>query len=226
MVDLCTPLFHFLLRSRDGKVSPYAIVTMFLLAFLYLTQTSFMIPGFTAETFFFFGWGAFLSLNRFELPDVFYARRWPIAVVTLFLYIAMICSGYLYSRIGRMIYPFFIVFEVMTMINLLAWMVRRSYSNPFWAKIKNGSIRWQDATFLIFALHFFILKDVFKLLDRVGGVLTGFYDVRSMEMANSFPYVVIINYLLRVVVVVAICMFVYIILRKFLPRVCGILCGR
>ena len=47
-----------------------------------------------------------------------------------------------------------------------------------------------------------------------------------MEMANSFPYVVIMNYLLRVVVVVAICMFVYIILRKFLPRVSGILCGR
>ena len=35
------------------------------------------------------------------------------------------------------------------MINLLAWMVRRSYSSPFWAKIKNGSIKWQDATFLI-----------------------------------------------------------------------------
>ena len=59
VVDLFTPLFHFLLRSRDGKVSPYAIVTMTILAFLYLTQTSFMIPGFTAEAFFFFGWGAF-----------------------------------------------------------------------------------------------------------------------------------------------------------------------
>ena len=226
VVDLFTPLFHFLLRSRDGRVSLYAIVSMVLLAFLYLTQTSFMIPGFTAEAFFFFGWGAFLSLNRFELPNVFYARRWPIAIITLVLFIAMICSGYLYSRTGRMIYPFFIVFEVMTMINLLAWMVRRSYSSPFWAKIKNGSIRWQDATFLIFALHFFILKDVFKLLNRVGGALTGFYDVRMMEMANRYPHIVIMNYLLRVVIIVAICMFVYVILRKFLPRVCGILCGR
>ena len=199
---------------------------MTILAFLYLTQTSFMIPGFTAEAFFFFGWGAFLSLNRFELSDVFYASRWPLAIVTLILFIAMICSGYIYSRTGRIIYPFFIVFEVMTMINLLACMVKRSYSNPFWAKIKNWSIRWQDATFLIFALHFFLLNDVFKLLNRVGGALTGFYDVRSMEMANRFPHIVIMNYLLRIVIIVTICMFVYVIFRRFLPRFCGLLCGR
>ena len=226
VVDLCTPLFHFLLRSRDGKVSPYAIVTMVLLAFLYLTQTSFIIPGFTAEAFFFFGWGAFLSLNRFELSDVFYARRWSFAIVTLILYIAMICNGFIYSRTGRIIYPFYIVFEVITIINLLAWFVKRSYSNSLLSKLKDGTIRWQDATFFIFAFHFFIFKDVFRLLNRIGGALTGFYDVRSMEMANRFPYVVIMNYFLRIVIIVTICMFVYVILRKFLPRVCSILCGK
>ncbi len=226
VLDLCTPLFHFLLRSRAGRVTPYAIATMALLAFLYLTQTSFMLPGFTAEAFFFFGWGAFLSLNRFELSDVFYARRWPIAIVTLILYIAMLCNGYLYSRAGRMICPFYTVFEVMAMINLAAWMVKRSHSNTFLSKLKDGAIRWQDATFLIFALHYFVLRDVFRLLNRVGGALTGFYDVRSMEMANRFPYVVIMNYLLRIVIVVLFCMFVYVIFRRFLPRVCGILCGR
>ena len=226
VVDLFTPLFHFLLRSRDGKVSPYAIVTMALLAFLYCTQTSFIIPGFTAEAFFFFGWGAFLSLNRFELSDVFYARRWSFAIVTLILYIAMICNGFIYSRTGRIIYPFYIVFEVITIINLLAWFVKRSYSNSLLSKLKDGTIRWQDATFFIFAFHFFILKDVFRLLNRIGGALTGFYDVRSMEMANRFPYVVIMNYFLRIVIIVAICMFVYVILHKFLPRVCSILCGK
>lgn len=226
VVDLFTPLLHFLLRSRGGKVSPCAFVTIALLSFLYFTQTSFIIPGFTAETFFFFGWGAFLSLNRFELSEVFYSRRWTIAIVTIILFVAMLCKGYLFSRAGKIIAPFFTVSVVMAMINLATWVVKRSCSDSMSSKLKDGAIRWQDATFLIFAFHFFIHHDVFKLLNRIGGALTGYYDVRMMEMANRFPYVVIMNYLLRIVIIVAICMFVYVILRKFLPRVCSILCGR
>ena len=226
VLDLFTPLLHFLLRSRDGKVSPYGIVTMALLAFLYLTQTSFLISGFTSEAFFFFGWGAFLSLNRFELSEVFYNWRMPIAIVTFILFVAMLYHGYLYSRAGRMICPFYTIFMVMAMINLATWIVKRSQTSRLWSKLKDGMIRWQDATFMIFALHFFIRNDVFRLLNRVGGVLTGFYDVRIMEMANRFPYIVIMNYLMRVVIIVLFCMFFYVILRRFLPRVCIVLCGR
>ena len=138
----------------------------------------------------------------------------------------MICNGFIYSRTGRIIYPFYIVFEVITIINLSARFVKRSYSNSLLSKLKDGAIRWQDATFFIFAFHFFILKDVFWLFNRIGGALIGFYDVRSMEMANRFPYVVILNYLLRIMIIVFVCMLVYVILRNFLPSVCSILCGR
>ena len=148
------------------------------------------------------------------------------AIVTIILFVAMLCKGYLFSRAGKIIAPFFTVSVVMAMINLATWVVKRSCSDSMSSKLKDEAIRWQDATFLIFAFHFFILHDIFKLLNKIGGALTGYYDVRMMEMANRFPYVVIMNYLLRIVIIVAICMFVYVILRKFFPRVCSILCGR
>jgi hypothetical protein len=226
VLTLFTPLFHFLLRSRNDKISPYAIVTLVVLAFLYLTQTSFVIPGFTAESFFYFGWGAFLSLNRLELSEVFYARRWPIAIVTLCLFLVMLYNGYLYSQVGRIVYPFFTVVEVMAIINMASWIVKRSHSSERFAALKEGVTSWQGATFMIFALHFFFRQEVFNVLNRIGGALTGFYDVKMMEMANQFPYIVLLNFLSRIIIISLLCMIVYRLLDRFLPRCCRILCGR
>lgn len=225
VLNLFTPLFHFLLRSRKEGVSRRAILTLSVLAFLYLTQTSFMIPGFTAEAFFFFGWGAFLSLNRFELSDAFYAQRKPLAIITICLFLLMLYNGSINTEAGRAIYPFFIVVELMAVVNFAVWIVKRS-SRVGIAAIKNFMTRWQGASFLVFALHFFFRHEIFRFLNKAGGALTGFYDVNMMEMADRFPYLVIMNYLLRIVIISVLCMIVYRLLDRFLPRLCRILCGR
>lgn len=226
VLDILSPLFFFLLRSRNQKVSPCAIATLMVLAFLYLTQTSFIVPGFTAEAFFFYGWGAFLSLNRYELSEVFYTRRWPIAIVTLCLFLAELYVGFLYSKTGKMLLPFFAVFELMTAVNFASWMVKRSASSRRLAVFKKWMKRWQNASFMLFALHFFFLPDVFKWLNKVGGALTGFHHVSNMEMSNQYPYLVIMIFLLQWIIVVSICTMVYILMQKLMPRVCKLLCGR
>lgn len=226
VVDLLSPLFYFLLRSRNQRVSPCAVMTMLVLAFLYFTQTSFIIPGFTAEAFFFYGWGAFLSLNRYELSEVFYAKRWPIAIVTLCLFLVDLYAGFLYSKEGKMILPFFAVFELMTAVNFATWIVKRSSSNRRLTAFKKWVMGWQNAAFMVFALHFFFLSGVVKLLNKVGYALTGYYDVSNMGMSNQYPYLVIMNFLLRIVLVVFLCMIVYVFMHRLMPRVCKLLCGR
>ena len=226
IVDLFSPLFHFLLRSRNHRISPCAIVTMVVLAFLYLTKTSFIIPGFTAEAFFFYGWGAFLSLNSYELSEVFYSKRWSIAIVTLCLFLAELYEGFLYSKEGMMILPFFAVFELMTAVNFASWVVKRSSSSKRLTTFKKWLIEWQNASFMLFALHFFFLHGVIKLLNKAGYALTGYYDVSNMGMSDHYPYLVMTNFLLRIVLIVSLCMIVYVLMRRFLPRVCRLLCGR
>lgn len=226
VVDLLSPLFFYLLRSRDHRVTPYAVMTMVVLTFLYLTQTSFIIPGFTAETFFFYGWGAFLSLNRYELSNVFYSKRWPIAIVTLCLFLVELHEGFLSSKGGMMIRPFFVVFELMTAVNLASWVVKRSTSDSRLSAFTKWVTGWQDASFMIFALHFFFLHSVCRLLNKVGGDLTGFYNVSNIDMSNQYPFLVMMIFLLRITLVVCICMIVYRLMRKYLPRVCKLLCGR
>ena len=226
VLNLLSPLFFLLLRSRNKSVSPCAIITLLVLAFFYLTRTSFIIPGFTAEAFFFYGWGAFLSLNRYRLSQVFYSWKWSIAIITFCLFMAELYYGFLSTKEGKILISFFVVFELMTVVNFTSWVLRKSHLNERMSMVKNYVTRWQNASFMIFALHFFLLHYVFRLLDKVGGKLTGFYDVRSMEMANHYPYLVLTNFLLRIVILVSLCMMAYVLMRKFLPRLCKLLCGR
>lgn len=226
VVDLLSPLFFYLLWSRNRRVSPVAVMTMVVLAFLYLTQTSFIIPGFTAEAFFFYGLGAFLSLNHYELSEVFYSKRWPIAIVTLGLFLVELYEGFLYSKEGMMIRSLFVVFELMTAVNFVSWVVKRSSSNRRTTAFKEWVTGWQNAAFMVFALHFFFLHGVFKLLDKVGYALTGFYSVNNMEISNQYPFLVIMIFLLRIVLIVSICIIVYVLMHRYLPRVCKLLCGR
>jgi len=226
ILDLFTPLFYFLLRSRNNRVTPCAIITMVVLAILYFTQTSFLIPGFTAEAFFFFGGGAFLSLNRFELSEAFYSKRWMIAVMALCLFLGELYFGFLKTNEGKIIFPFFTFFELMMVVNLARWVVKKSRSSRRWTAFKNEMIKWQDASFMLFAFHYFILHQVIRLLNRVGDALTGYADVGMMEMSNQYPCIALTNFLLRVVIMVTVCMILYVLMHRYLPRLNKLLCGR
>ena len=167
-----------------------------------------------------------MSINCYELSEVFYAKRWHIAIVTLCLFLAELCEGFLRSRMGTIIYPFFVVFELMTVVNIASWVVKRKSFSKKMSALKNVVTRWQNMSFMIFAFHYFLLHDVVRLLNKVGGALTGFYDVKSMEMCNHHPFLVMMIFLLRIVIIVSACMIVYQLMRKYLPRTCRLLCGR
>jgi hypothetical protein len=226
VVTLFTPLLHFLLRARNKSVTTYAAVTIGLLLFLHLSKTSFILSGFSAEAFFFFGLGAFLSLNGFELSEAFYAKRKVIAFVYLSLFFIELFFGFQSSNIGKIIHPLYAVFEAMTVVNCASWLVKKSPANKRLSALKNALTRWQHTSFMIYALHFFLIVSVRSFFNKVIGATTGYNGISAMGLSTHYPYLVLIIFLTKIVIIVSICMIVSILLERFFPRFNKILCGR
>ncbi len=226
VVTLFTPLLHFLLRARNKSVTTCAAVTIGLLLFLHLSKTSFILSGFSAEAFFFFGLGAFLSLNGFELSEAFYAKRKVIAFVYLSLFFIELFFGFQSSNIGKILHPLYAVFEAMTVVNCASWLVKKSPANKRLSALKNALTRWQHTSFMIYALHFFLIVSVRSFFNKVIGATTGYNGISAMGLSTHYPYLVLIIFLTKIVIIVSICMIVSILLERFFPRFNKILCGR
>ena len=226
VVSLFTPLIYYLLHPRNHRVTVCAVVTLVVLAFLFLTKTSFILSGFTAEAFLFFGLGAFMKLNGYELSDFFYSKRWLAVIMTLFLFIVELYYGFYSSDEGKRIHPFYNAFECMTVLNCSSWLVKKSLKNKRMNVLKNTLTRWQNTSFMLYAFHFFLITPVSDFLDKVGGYLTGFYSIRTIEMATQYPYLSLLFFGARIVIIVFICMSISILLEKFLPRLNKLFCGR
>lgn len=226
VVSLFTPLLYFLLRARNHRITPCAVITIGFLTFFLLTQTSFVLSGFTAEAFFFYGLGAFLSLNGLELSEVFYPKRMLIGIVTLSLFFAELYYGFQASIAGIIIHPIYRVFEVMTVVNIASWMVKKSPTSKSVSALKNWFIKWQNASFMIYALHVFFLSSVQAILNKLVDLVTEDYGVYSLEMSTRYPCLVLMVYLARIVVIVFICMIASVLMEKYLPRLNKLVCGR
>ena len=70
-VVLLTPIFYLLFSMKDGLRRKWAYLLLALLSILDLLRVQTTIPGVSCSTLFYFGLGAFLSLNRIILYDAF-----------------------------------------------------------------------------------------------------------------------------------------------------------
>ena len=226
VLSILTPLFYCLLHSRGKRYAPLAVATIGILAFLFVTKTSFVLSGFSSEGFFFFGLGAFFSLNGIDLSEFFYAKRKLIGIVTCCLLMVELHYGFLLSDEGRSLHPFYMLFELMTVLNCTSWLLKRSNGNRLFAFLRHALTRWQGTSFMIYALHAFLILDVTYFVNQLCVVLTGFYSMRMMEVATSYPCLVLLLFALKVFLVVSLCMLASILLQKFLPRLHQVLCGR
>lgn len=211
LVCICfTPLYWYIFQKDSGKV--LRIIGIITLSILYLSQTSLIIPGFSSSSFFYFGIGSLLGLNERSL--CLEASKFKMLGYVSFgvLFLAEICLDGHNTYIGNLIYPFFVVSGVVSIINIV------SYKKRVWGG--------QKYTFFIFAFHIFILPVVGILLEKVISWITGFQTVNDIEFANRFPYLLMLEYVAIILTTIALTMGIYIVIDKILPRTCKLLCGR
>ena len=101
------------------------------------------------------------------------------------------------TKIGNLIYPFFVSSMVVTFVNLIATIVIKQ-ETPILKKLSEDS-------FFIFASHLFVLPYVKSLIYRIIGI------------DNTF--ILFIGYLLVPFVTIAICIGINLLVKKYFPKV-------
>ena len=160
----------------------------------------------STTSLFFFGAGAYMNMNQVNLPQLAWRYRYLVWTVAIVLWIVTVMAvGY--DAYGNpkfsLISPFFVLAGIMAMMALAAVAVKKGHRIP--ALLSNS-------TFFIFVAH--------ALLLEVS------YNIFKSLLGNGSVLMLILRYFLAAILPVVICVLLYWLLRKFTPRLCGILTGQ
>jgi len=208
---LFSPLFWILFRRESPSF--LKILGIATLSFIYFTQLSLIIPGMSGIALFYFGIGAMLSLNGQSVSSFAYKyKRLSYIVFAVLLTIEVILFGH-NTYWGNVIYPFYVLSGVIFIINF----------------VKNSNInssKFERYTFYIFAFHIFVLPIIGSGLGKLIILITGENSINDLRFANNYPWIVVLEYLLKIAITLGISMLTYRLLERTMPKVCKILCGK
>lgn len=199
MVLLClSPIVFGILRQREGHSPIIPLIWLAILFFFYATGTSLVIPGLSFESLFFFSLGAFFSLHRLSLTEVFRSYRLPLFLLTSILLIVEICLDSNHSYWGNIIHPFYIVLGVIATWLVVALTIEKvSPENT----IVHGITHLRHASFFLFAIHAMLLPWVGK-------------GLRLLHLPA------LLFYLFRIIAVVLLCFLIYQLMYRISPKCC------
>lgn len=193
---IISPLLYYLLKyMRWGGI--------FLLFLSYISLIGVKFPGFSAAAFFFFGTGAFFYLNQIDPTQLTWKYKNYIYGLAVLLWLIVACYNGHNTPIGNIIEPFYIVVGSIAMFNLATSFVKSGHLFP---KILTQS------TFFVYLAHTIMITSI-----SIGVMRKLFGDENALSLS--------IGYFLAPILTVSICVVGYWILKKFLPRFCGILTG-
>ncbi|WP_455972753.1 acyltransferase family protein [Bacteroides congonensis] len=210
-----TPIIYFFFHKPKGLCDYVKIVvSSTIVLLLYLSQTSLCIPGVSSFSIFYFCFGALLSLNGFELKRTTHVL---ISIIAFLLFVIEIIYDGHNTIIGNYIYPFYVLAAVLAVIGLFNCLVT---SNNVWQKLLvNFLEKNADTSFFIFASHIFILPYVAVVLNKVNEK-TGINSLLGETVATSCVY------MLKIFITTTICVMLYRILQKYLPKLLKLICGK
>lgn len=118
---LLSPLFYVLLhKGNGGRIRPLSAVTVFFLSAAYLAQIQMSVHGIGFTALFYFGMGAFYSLNGFFLSKKLYIYRWMIGLVSLVLFIVLIPMDGGRTEFGILLFPLWTMLTVILAFHMTA----------------------------------------------------------------------------------------------------------
>ena len=220
IVSVCAPIFYFSLNLREGTKHRYKVFSfLFLLSLIYFTQVQ--LPFYISfVSFFWFGLGAFLSINSISISSCFYKGHKLYLILALILFILLVMLNGTRSALGSVVFPFFIFVGVITIINCASYVLLK-FPRQGELLINNSS-----SAFLIYVLHPFYLAIISKGLISLFQRLFSIDSFESIGFCNNFPFVFILIYFIKIVGAIILCILTYNIARRFFPNILKYLCGR
>ena len=175
-----------------------------ILAFAYVSGIWPNIHGLCLTAVFFFSFGAYFAINGRTLVEEFKKARIFSYALVLLLSLPMVWYDGKNTAIGSVIYPFFIITGVISVFNFAVQLIEKGV-------VKSHSILIQS-TFFIFALHTLLVL-------RISA-----YTIKTI-IGEGSAFAMILSYTLTPLLAIAICLLLYIVIKRLCPCALSILNG-
>lgn len=197
VVTALAPLFYLLLKHTRH----YGVL---LLGLAYVSGIWPVIPGLTANAVFFFGLGAYFGIQGKNIVTECRRVRRASYVLSVLLLLPTVWFDGTNTLTGQRLYPFYIIAGVCAAFNLASDLLERKRARVVHLL--------SHSTFFIYAVHTLLVL-------RVSGFL-----LRPLAGVDH-PLVQAVAYLLKPSMCVCLCIGLFLFLRRFFPRVLGVLTG-
>ena len=196
---LVSPLVYWLIR----RMRKWLVIALGLVYYFY--QPLFVPNGswgvLLSQAAFFFSWGAFYSINKTSFVDCF--RRYRLAPL-LYLPIAVVDALTMSADYNLFIHEAGVIIGVVAVVVVVA------------SLLETGRVKVNEtlagSSFFVYALHLLIIND----LSRV---------VISFARLSNETYSVLLLYAAVPLLTSALCVWLYVLLKRYVPSLCYLLTG-
>ena len=202
IIVLLTPVIYMLIKR-------FRLIPVFILGFCYVSGIWIQIPGFTITTFFWFTLGAYFSINGKNMIESIYKWRIPSYIVCICTLLPLIWlngrkgDGVSINAPGLIIYPFYVIASSFSIVCFATTLIQNGKVRvyPYLAKI----------SFFVFLCHIFVLGYASRIVNKIL-----FMDNYIIE---------VLKYLTTPIATVLICLGIYWLLDKYLPKFLSFITG-
>ena len=196
---LFSPVIYWIIK-RVGNVFLVLMCLLWFSSPLYIPKDSYVMSLITASTF--FSIGASFSINKMDLVSSF--QRW---MFVPFIYIPIAIADALTKNQEYNVYfhKLGILVGIVSAVVLASCFVRNGKGRH--------SIALANCSFFIYALHFLFIGD----LGKIAFV--------TLHVPDNNPYAMLALYFVVPIISVLICLGLYTLLKRYMPKVCNLLIG-
>ena len=195
-----SPVFYWLIRKLR-----FLFILLMMAIYAFDIRVTWMSGTFTAAGLF-FGCGAYFAIMKQDFTDVIWRWRYAIVPLAVMLMAMQTYSGSaMGDGVSRMIHSWLVIIQSAALIILASAMCRHR-------RLYEASKRLASTSFFVYALHPFVLGHVTAVINKVA------------PMGDAW-YMQIFCYLVAPLACVAVCVGVYVAMRKYLPGVMSVLMG-
>lgn len=199
IVVLFTPVLFYLLKHIRQYLIYLLGITWFVLGHWDIGHTNQLLSA-----FFFFSWGAYISINNKDMLAEFGKYSKLSAVLYISFSLLHIVAAYWMPSLCSTIKQFNIIFGLYFFYNLAAWLLKRKICHP------NAFLA--SASFFIYIAHMLICDQVLKVL--------------FLLMKPSSNWGVLFIYVSAVLLTIGILLALFWLLRRYAPAFLKVIAGR
>ena len=197
VVVILAPIIHLFVTKT--KLFGLGIVSV-----LYLLNIWIPIEGFSVSAFFFFSLGAYLSLFNKNILIEFGKYKYLFYVIAIVSLILMLISHGQNRYLEEIFVNIYRIAGVISFFNIAGLLVAKD-------KVRIPKLLTQSS-FFIYLVHFIYITG-----------LAGVVVTKLLPYDNQF--IILFNYFLTVLVTIAICVLLYIIMRRLCPKLLSVIVG-